>query len=108
MRIFGGELVARRKPAPDLYELAAAHLGLTREDLPRRVVCIEDSEVGLRAALAAGIRATLITKSTFTQGEDFAGASRVVADLEQGGVSLAALLHLLREAQGEGAEDLDG
>lgn len=49
--IVGREECARPKPAPDLY-LAAADLVGTD---PARCLCIEDSEVGVRAARAAGM-----------------------------------------------------
>lgn len=44
--------VAHAKPAPDLYLLAAERLGIP----PRECIALEDSEYGVRAASAAGIR----------------------------------------------------
>jgi HAD superfamily hydrolase (TIGR01509 family) len=44
--------VAHPKPAPDLYLLAADRLGIP----PRECVALEDSEYGVRAASAAGLR----------------------------------------------------
>ncbi len=44
--------VAHAKPAPDLYLLAAERLGIA----PRDCIALEDSEYGVRAASAAGIR----------------------------------------------------
>jgi len=44
--------VTHAKPAPDLYLLAAERLGIP----PRECIAIEDSEFGVRAASAAGIR----------------------------------------------------
>ncbi|MET0892515.1 MAG: HAD family phosphatase [Pseudoxanthomonas sp.] len=44
--------VAHAKPAPDLYLLAAARLGVAQADC----VALEDSEFGVRSAAAAGIR----------------------------------------------------
>ena len=50
-RIFSGrEHVARGKPAPDIYLLAAATMGVDIE----RTVIIEDSPVGVTGALASG------------------------------------------------------
>jgi HAD superfamily hydrolase (TIGR01509 family) len=43
--------VERKKPAPDVYLWALARLGLAAGNC----VAIEDSNVGLRAALAAGL-----------------------------------------------------
>lgn len=48
--------VARVKPAPDLFLLAAQRLGAT----PGACVVFEDSPNGLRAALAAGMRCVAI------------------------------------------------
>jgi HAD superfamily hydrolase (TIGR01509 family) len=48
----GREHVARGKPAPDLYLLAAERLGVPIADC----VIIEDSEVGAKGAVASGAR----------------------------------------------------
>jgi HAD superfamily hydrolase (TIGR01509 family) len=52
--------VARSKPAPDLYQSAAALLGVD----PAACVVIEDSVAGVTAARAAGMRVIGITNST--------------------------------------------
>jgi HAD superfamily hydrolase (TIGR01509 family) len=77
--VFAGDVVAAKKPAPDIYELAAEKLGL----VPGRCVVIEDSNNGLRAAKAAGMRC-IVTKSTYTADEDFSLADKVVSDLDEG------------------------
>ncbi|MET0589732.1 MAG: HAD-IA family hydrolase [Naasia sp.] len=74
--IFAGDVVPRKKPAPDIYLLALHELSLDADD----VVVIEDSENGLRAALAAGLR-TVVTVSSLTAEENFSGASLVVSSL---------------------------
>lgn len=51
-RIFSASQVARPKPAPDLFLLAAHTLGFSPSDS----VVIEDSTRGVKAALAAGMR----------------------------------------------------
>ena len=51
-RVFSASMVARPKPAPDLYLHAAAELG----QAPERCLVIEDSVSGVRAAVAAGMR----------------------------------------------------
>lgn len=71
-----GDEVAAKKPAPDVYRLALARLGLA----PAACLAVEDSRIGLRAALAAGI-ATVVTPSAWTRGEDFAGALAVLPSL---------------------------
>ncbi len=50
-RIFSATEVARGKPAPDLFEHAAAVMGVAIE----RCAVVEDSPVGVAAALAAGM-----------------------------------------------------
>jgi HAD superfamily hydrolase (TIGR01509 family) len=52
-RIFSGDEVAEKKPAPDLFLHAAAGMGAP----PGRCVVVEDSPVGVAAALAAGMPA---------------------------------------------------
>lgn len=49
--IFSADMVARPKPAPDVYLLAAQTLGAS----PARCLVIEDSATGASAALAAGM-----------------------------------------------------
>ncbi|MCI2260345.1 HAD-IA family hydrolase [Xanthomonas indica] len=50
-RIFSADMVARPKPEPDVYLLAAR----TLEVAPERCLVIEDSATGASAALAAGM-----------------------------------------------------
>lgn len=54
--IVTGDDVDQRKPAPDVYLLAAARLGIS----PTCCVAIEDTRPGLLAAKAAGMRAIVI------------------------------------------------
>ena len=77
--LFAGDVVAAKKPDPAIYLLAAQTLSLT----PARCVVIEDSNIGLRAAKAAGMRC-IVTRSSYTAAEDFRLADRVVDDLDQG------------------------
>jgi beta-phosphoglucomutase-like phosphatase (HAD superfamily) len=51
--IYSGDEVPRKKPAPDLFLHAAAAEGAA----PERCVVVEDSPVGVAAALAAGMPA---------------------------------------------------
>ncbi len=74
--IFAGDIVARKKPAPDIYLLAARDLAVD----PAECLVIEDSRNGLEAALAAGMKC-LVTTSAYTADEDFTGAARVVPEL---------------------------
>jgi HAD superfamily hydrolase (TIGR01509 family) len=74
--LFVGDVVPRKKPAPDIYLLALDELGIGADD----AVVVEDSQNGHRAAIAAGLR-TVVTISTLTAEEDFTGASLVVTCL---------------------------
>ncbi len=75
-RIFAGDQVPAKKPAPDVYLLALRELGVT----PDQAVVVEDSNQGLTASLAAGIP-TVVTVSSYTADEDLSGAALVVSDL---------------------------
>lgn len=74
--VHAGDVVAKKKPAPDIYLLALETLGLPASDC----MVVEDSRNGLLAATRAGIP-TLVTTSTYTVEEDFAEAARVVPEL---------------------------
>ncbi|KPL68237.1 hypothetical protein SZ64_08955 [Erythrobacter sp. SG61-1L] len=74
--VHAGDVVAKKKPAPDIYLLALETLGLPAGDC----IVIEDSRNGLLAATGAGLP-TLITTSTYTMEEDFAEAVQVVPEL---------------------------
>jgi len=74
--VHAGDVVAKKKPAPDIYLLALETLALP----PSECVVIEDSRNGLLAATGAGLP-VLITTSTYTVDEDFAEAARVVSEL---------------------------
>ena len=74
--VHAGDVVSKKKPDPEIYELAKQSLGLPAHSC----VVIEDSRNGLLAAKGAGLPC-LITTSTYTVDEDFAEADRVVPEL---------------------------
>ena len=74
--VLAGDVVSKKKPDPEIYELAKQTLGLPVSEC----VVIEDSRNGLLAATGAGLP-TLITTSAYTIDEDFAGALDVVPEL---------------------------
>jgi HAD superfamily hydrolase (TIGR01509 family) len=74
--VLAGDVVKKKKPDPEIYNLAKQRLGLDG----RECVVIEDSRNGLLAAIGAGMHC-LITTSTYTQDEDFREAARVVPEL---------------------------
>lgn len=74
--IAANEAVERKKPEPDVYLWALERLELEADNC----VAIEDSNVGLRAALAANLT-TIVTLSDYTARDDLTGASAVLSDL---------------------------
>ncbi|TXH03416.1 MAG: HAD family hydrolase [Nevskiaceae bacterium] len=84
--IASGEEVQNKKPAPDIYLLAAQRLGLK----PEECVALEDSEMGLEAAAAAGVR-VVVTVNADTVEQDFAEASLVVGSLGEPGAPTRVL-----------------
>lgn len=84
--IAAGDIVPRKKPAPDIYNHALAAL----QRSPERAIAFEDSENGLRAALGAGLR-TVVTVTDYTRDQNFDGALTVVDQL---GEPMGPLTHL--------------
>ncbi|HET6964575.1 MAG TPA: HAD family phosphatase [Acidimicrobiales bacterium] len=82
-RAFSAEEVASGKPAPDLFLHAAASTGAD----PAATVVVEDSPLGVEAALAAGM--AVIGFAAVTPPERLAGADAVVTTMEQIGDLLA-------------------
>jgi len=84
-RIFSAALVARAKPAPDLFNLAAAALGCA----PERILAIEDSASGVAAGRAAGMAVWGFTGGSPLAGQRdgatlrAAGAERIFGEMEQ-------------------------
>jgi HAD superfamily hydrolase (TIGR01509 family) len=74
--VLAGDVVAHKKPAPDIYRLA-----LTRLAVPAAaVLAIEDSRNGLLSATGAGLRCVL-TVNGYTDEEDDSEAVLVVSSL---------------------------
>ena len=80
--VHAGDVVSKKKPDPEIYELAKRSLGVGPGGTlaPHECMVIEDSRNGLLAATGAGLP-TLVTTSTYTVDEDFTGAVRVVPEL---------------------------
>ena len=87
--VLAGDVVKKKKPDPEIYNLAKQRLQLDARDC----VVIEDSRNGLLAAVGAGMPC-LITTSTYTQDEDFSEAARVVPELGDPPKVLVALKDL--------------
>lgn len=74
--ILAGDVVANKKPAPDIYHMAIEQLNAD----PAHTLVIEDSRNGLVAAHGAGLNC-LVTVSDYTKKEDFSEAALVVSNL---------------------------
>ena len=83
--VLGGDDVAKGKPDPDIYRLAAQCLGLP----PQSCVAIEDSPVGIAAAVASGAY-TIAVRTYSTRNMDVSRAHTVLDSLEQFDLSLLA------------------
>ena len=91
--VAAGDVVKKKKPAPDIYLLALDQLGIPAS----QAIAFEDSINGLRSATAAGLP-SVITPSIYTDDQDFTGAFAVMSDLGEPG---APYKHIA----GKGADD---
>lgn len=73
-----------KKPHPQVYLQTLKLLGVA----PSQALAFEDSDNGLQAAVAAGLK-TIVTPNAYTAHHDFKGATRIVRDLR--GVDIALL-----------------
>jgi len=87
--IGAGDVVPAKKPAPDIYQWVIERLGLPAS----ACLAIEDSEMGLKSALAAGLRC-VVTISEYTRAHDFRGAGMVLEELDNTSLAQLADLHL--------------
>lgn len=74
--IAAGDIVPKKKPAPDIYEYALRELDVA----PASCVALEDSGNGVRSSVGAGIP-TVVTVSDYAAADDFSGAALVVDHL---------------------------
>ncbi|MFF4586511.1 HAD family hydrolase [Streptomyces sp. NPDC001388] len=74
-RIFSSQDVGRGKPAPDLFLYAAERMGVT----PGRCVVVEDSPLGVRAAVAAGM--DVLGFTAMTPADRLGGATQLFCDM---------------------------
>ncbi|GAB1379297.1 HAD-IA family hydrolase [Pararhodobacter aggregans] len=70
-----GDEVAAKKPAPDVYRLALARLGLG----PEQALAFEDTPMGVASARGAGLR-VVASPGIYSQGADLSAAQKVVAE----------------------------
>ncbi len=84
--VFAGDIVAKKKPAPDIYLKVLDDLGFD----PTGCVVVEDSGIGVAAARGAGLT-TIVTVSAFTADDDFTGAALVLSHLGDPGNPLTVI-----------------
>ncbi|MGW8553408.1 HAD family hydrolase [Streptomyces tubercidicus] len=78
-RIFSSQDVGRGKPAPDLFLYAAQEMGVA----PEQCAVVEDSPLGVRAAVAAGMDVYGFTAMTSAEKLTEAGATAVFAHMAE-------------------------
>lgn len=74
--ILAGDVVANKKPDPEIYRLVLDRLALE----PTQCVVVEDNRNGLLAAKGAGMYC-VVTMNSYTADEDFSEADLVVSEL---------------------------
>lgn len=73
--IAAGDMVPKKKPAPDIFEYALAHLKLP----PENCLGFEDTNNGLLSSTATGLK-TIVTVNDYTRQQDFTKATLVISD----------------------------
>jgi HAD superfamily hydrolase (TIGR01509 family) len=89
--IFAGDVVSKKKPDPEIYNLAKEKMGLD----PSQAVVVEDSRNGLLAAKSAEMKC-IVTKSSYTHDEDFSEADAIYNELGDAPDSIVTLDELKR------------
>lgn len=74
--VLAGDIVSKKKPDPEIYNLALSKTGLK----PEECLVIEDSEKGIAAAKAAGMH-VVATSNGYTEKEDLSSADLIVTCL---------------------------
>jgi HAD superfamily hydrolase (TIGR01509 family) len=85
--IVGGNEVAQGKPAPDIYCLAAARMGIAAA----QCLAIEDSAPGCQSALAAGMMVVAVPNGD-TKTANFSAVDHIFSSLNDVAENLDALL----------------
>ncbi|MGB1012270.1 MAG: HAD family hydrolase [Thiolinea sp.] len=90
--IAAGDMVAEKKPAPDIYHYAMQVMAVR----PEECIAFEDSANGVLSATAAKLT-TLVTVNDYTRQHDFSSAALVLDQLGEAGEGFTVL-------QGEAGE----
>jgi len=78
--VVAGTDVENNKPAPDSYLKALAELNVQADE----AIAVEDTETGVTAAVAAGLRVIAISNDS-NENHDFSAAEAIVENLAQAG-----------------------
>jgi HAD superfamily hydrolase (TIGR01509 family) len=95
--VLAGDVVKAKKPAPDIYLMAARELGVP----PENCVVVEDSNNGVESAYGAKMKC-VVTVSGYTRAEDFSHASIVLTCLGDPGGEKCEVLENHSPARPEG------
>ena len=74
--VLAGDVVSKKKPDPEIYNLALSKLGLKADE----VFVVEDSKNGVAASKAAGMK-TIVTTNGYTEKEDVNAGDVIVTCL---------------------------
>lgn len=74
--IAAGDIVANKKPSPEIYHYVLEQMNVSPQDC----LVFEDSQAGLTASAAAGLK-TVITVNSYTAHQDFSEAILVIDQL---------------------------
>lgn len=84
--VLAGDVVTRKKPDPEVYNLALQKTQLR----PEQAFVVEDSRIGVMAAKAAGLK-VVVTTNSYTESEDVSAGDIVVTSLGDPGGEMGAL-----------------
>jgi HAD superfamily hydrolase (TIGR01509 family) len=76
VQVVGGDMVPRKKPAPDIYQMVVSLLGV----LPSTCIAFEDSHSGVAAAKGAGLTVVAVPQP-MSAAHDFSNADVVLESL---------------------------
>ncbi len=92
--IAAGDMVPHKKPAPDIFEYALAHLNLP----PENCLGFEDTNNGLLSATRTGLK-TIVTVNNYTRDQDFSKATLVISDFGEPGQPFKVISGKVKDAQ---------
>jgi HAD superfamily hydrolase (TIGR01509 family) len=97
--VLAGDVVSKKKPDPEIYNLALARTGLK----PEQAFVVEDSRNGVLAAKGAGLP-VVVTTNNYTEHEDVSGGDMIVTclgdpagkkgQLRKGNLAFDGVLHV--------------